>query len=130
MKSFLVSRPILSFILITFAITFSFWFAPVLFELPPDIDLGLLILGGCGPLIAGYVLTLLQSGAKIKLGSKTLFALVFLGAGLVLFLRLAFEAEIGQSRNGLIPGLQDLSIPGILLYVLAMFIPSFLSLAI
>ncbi len=121
MKSFLLNKPILAFVLITFGITFSLWFAPAVFDIPKDLTLGLLILGGSGPLIAGYLLTLLRSGAPIRIGSKAVFALVFLGAGTVLFLRMTWSARI-DSQTNMIPGIEEVSPTGYLLFALGIFV--------
>ncbi len=121
MKTFLKSRPILSFILITFAITFFFWFLPVMIELPKDIGLATMLLGGCGPLIAGYILTLINSGARIRIGSKPVFLAIFIGAVIVLVFRLLLVDNGLNDGSGKIPTLAETGI-GALIIMAVVFI--------
>lgn len=85
MKQLFKSKPVLSFILLTFGITFTFWFLPVIVSLPKDIGFAAILIGGCGPLISGYLITLINSGEKVKINSKPIFTTVFIIAALVLF---------------------------------------------
>ena len=96
MKELLKSKPILSFLLLTFGITFSFWFLPIIVSLPKDIGFAAILIGGCGPLIAGFLNAYVISGEKIKINSTPIFITVFLISALVLFLRLYFDYHIGN----------------------------------
>ena len=104
MKTFFKSSPILAFILITFALTFFFWFSPVLINLPKDLAFAGMIIGGCGPLLAGYIITVVNSGARFTIGSKSIFGIVFLGVAIVLFFRLYLSGNALDNVNGKIIG--------------------------
>lgn len=122
MKKLFKTKPILSFILLTFGITFTFWFLPVIVSLPKDIKLATILIGGCGPLIAGYLITVLNSGEKIKIHSKTIFLSVFVVAAFFLFLLLYFVKEVTGDVNGKIPTLNEVSILGYALFGILFFI--------
>ena len=62
MQALFKNRPVLSYLLITFFITYLFWFLPVLIEIPRDIGFSLNLIGGCGPLIAAFLITALLLG--------------------------------------------------------------------
>jgi len=89
MKSFFKSRPVLSYLLITFFVTYLFWFFPVIVDVPRDIAIGLSLVGGCGPLLAAYLITVSNSNAKIKIHSLPIFAVIFFAASAVLLWRLS-----------------------------------------
>lgn len=122
MKTLFSSKPILSFILLTFLITFTFWFLPVVAALPADILLGTILIGSCGPLMAGYIITVVNSGGKFKIKSKPIFLIVFIGAYIVLLLRLYFVNNGLSDINGKIPPLNEVSIFGHILFTIAFFI--------
>lgn len=116
MKSVFHLHPILSFILLTFAITFSAWFLPVLTDAPNDIAFALLLLGGCGPMIAGYTITVVRSSARVRIHSWWMFLVVFFGVSIVLGLRM-YAAGIGMdTMNGRIPPLDQVGITAYLLF--------------
>ena len=125
MKKLFTTRPILSFILITFGITFLFWFMPVMVNLPKDVAFALMLIGGCGPLIAGHILTVVNSGAKFKMGSKSIFALIFLGALIVLGFRLFLTNNGLDDGNGGIPTLEEIDILGYILMGFVIFLLAF-----
>lgn len=122
MKELLKSKPILSFLLLTFGITFSFWFLPIIVSLPKDIGFAAILIGGCGPLIAGFLNAYVISGEKIKINSKPIFITVFLIAALVLFLRLYFVNNGLGDVNGLMPSLNEVSFLSYVLFGLLFFI--------
>ncbi len=122
MKTLFHSNPILSFILITFLITFSFWFLPVLIPLSKDVALGTMLIGGCGPLLAGYIITVVNSKAKFIIGSKPIFILIFFSASIVLVLRLYLTNKGLSDVNGYMPTLSEVTPIGYLLFAVAFFI--------
>jgi membrane protease YdiL (CAAX protease family) len=122
MKAFFKSNPSWSFILLTFTITFFFWFLPAVIALPKDIVLGAVLLGGCGPLIAGYVLTVVNSEASYKIGSKAIFFSVFIGALIVLAMRLLLTDRGLGDINGKIPTLGETGVLGYILFAVVFFI--------
>ncbi|MGB5693172.1 MAG: CPBP family intramembrane glutamic endopeptidase [Flavobacteriaceae bacterium] len=107
MKALFKSQPSLSFVLVTFLITFLFWFLPVWTELPKDIGLALMLMGGCGPLVAGYLITVVNSGSSIKVSSWPLFLIIFMSAFIVLVLRLYLIDHGMNDVNGKMPALGD-----------------------
>ncbi len=122
MKTLFSSKPILSFILLTFLITFTFWLLPVFIALPKDLSLGTIIIGGCGPLIAGYIISSVNSGEKFKIKSKPIFFIVFISAFIVLLLRLYFVNNGLSDVNGKIPALNEVSYFGYIIFAIAFFI--------
>ncbi len=122
MKQLFKSKPILSFTLLTLSITLTFWFLPVVVTLPKDIGFGAILIGGCGPLIAGYLLTVINSGEIIKIGSRSIFFTVFLVSALVLFLRLYFVNNGLSDANGKIPSLNEVGILAFVTFGLLCFI--------
>ncbi|MCE2612120.1 CPBP family intramembrane metalloprotease [Flavobacteriaceae bacterium D16] len=122
MKTFFKSSPILAFILIAFAITFFFWFLPVMINLPKDIAFAGIIIGSCGPLLAGYVLTVLNSDARFAIGSKPIFVITLIGIGIVLFFRLFLTGNGMADINGKIPSLGEVGLFGYVMLAIAIFI--------
>jgi len=132
LKSLFKSLPSLSFVLLTFLITFFFWFLPVWIDLPKDIGLSLTLLGGCGPLIAGYLITVINSGSSVKVSSWPLFIVIFLGAFIVLALRLYLIDHGMSDANGLMPALWEVgpaayTIFGIIFFILGLNISNALN---
>jgi len=124
MKTLLTSRPVLSFIILTFIITFLCWFLPVIFTLPKDIGFAAYLIGGCGPLLAGYILTLLKSDARVKIGSVTILIIIAVVASVVLFLRM-YLIHYGLSDiNGFFPVPEEVSPLGYLMLAVPVFIVS------
>lgn len=121
MKTFFKTKPILSFILLTFAITYFFWFLPVIIILPKDIRFAILIFGGSGPLLAGYIIMVVNSGAKFKIGSKPIFIIIFIATSIVFLLRLYFINK-GLDDRGFIPELNEISPGGYISFALIFFI--------
>lgn len=122
MKELFKSKPILSFILLTFGITFTFWFLPVIVSLSKDIGFAMILLGSCGPLIAGYLITVINSAEKIKINSKPIFFTIFIVVALVLFLRMYFVNNGLSDINGKVPTLNEVSILGYILFGILLFI--------
>lgn len=122
MKELFKFKPILSFALLTFAITFAFWFLPVIISIPKDIGFAIFLVGGCGPLIAGYVITVINSDEKFKIKSKPIFLAVFIGAAIVLYFRISLIGNGLSDINGKIPTLNEISILGYIAFVIPLFI--------
>lgn len=121
MKALFNSKPILSFIILTFVITFTFWFLPVIVSLPKDIGLATMLIGCCGPLIAGYLITVINSGEKFKIKSKPIFITVFIIGTAILLLRLYFVNNGLSDRNEKIPTLNEVSVLGYVLFGILFF---------
>ncbi len=85
MKSLIRSNPIISYLIITFTISWLFWFIPMIINLPNDIYLSIILVGGFGPAISGFILLFIQSGKKIAIASKSLFWIFSFLFGLLLF---------------------------------------------
>jgi membrane protease YdiL (CAAX protease family) len=122
MKQLILKNPTLSFVFITFTITFVCWFIPVWINMPRDIAFALMLTGGCGPLIAGYSIMLLRSNASISIPSWPLFLIFFVSSIVLLCLRLYFVDSGMSSANGFIPPLHELTLPGILILIVAFMI--------
>jgi membrane protease YdiL (CAAX protease family) len=117
---------------LTFLITFFFWFLPVWIDLPKDISFCLTLLGGCGPLIAGYLITVINSGSSFKVTSWPLFLVIFLSAFIVLVLRLHLIDHGMGDANGLIPALREVGpaafiIIGVVFFILGLNISNALN---
>lgn len=122
MKEQFKSKPILGFILLTFAITFAFWFLPVILLIPKDLGFASFLIGCCGPLTAGYVITVINSDEKFQIKSKPIFLAVFIGAAMFLFLRIYFVDKGMGDVNGKIPTLNEISVLGYIVFVIPLFI--------
>lgn len=122
MKKIIQSNPIISYLLIAYLITFSFWFAPSVFNVALDIKFGLFIVGGCGPLLAAYLVMLVQSERKIEIPSLKLFLFFFLLSFFSIAL-LMYSIELGNIKEeGFTPRIENVSILGWLLLLLFCFI--------
>lgn len=115
-------KPILAFIVLTFVITFSFWFLPVMLTIPKDLGFASFLVGCCGPLIAGYVITVINSEGRFQIKSKLIFFAVFIGAAIVLFLRIYFVDKGMSDVNGKVPTLNEISVLGYLMFVIPLFV--------
>ena len=123
MKRLIKSNPITSYLIITFIITWSFWFTPMIISLPKDINLGIILIGGFGPAISAFILLHICSGTRIKIELKSLFWLFSFIAILIIGLATVF-VKIGNSSTwdrNLWNGLNDLSILGVLLLLASCF---------
>ncbi|PQJ16541.1 CPBP family intramembrane glutamic endopeptidase [Aureicoccus marinus] len=118
MKDLFNSFPVISFLLITFAITFSTWFSPVFLDLPVDIAFAMMLLGGCGPLLAGYIIRVVQSQTTFRVRSWPVFIAVFVGSLFVLGMRLYLIDHGMSDVNGRIPKMEEVSTLGYGLFVL------------
>lgn len=125
MKAFILKSPIISFLLITFSITFSMWFLPVWIQVSQDVAMTAMLVGGCGPMLAAYVITAMRSNAKIRIHSKLIFAVVFLLITVVLYFRLYFLNEGIPDGNGFFVKLEVFSPMGFVLAFLAIFLLAF-----
>jgi membrane protease YdiL (CAAX protease family) len=103
-------------------ITFSFWFLQVIVPLPVDIAFGTIMIGGFGPMISGYIITVVNSGETIKIKSKSIFIAVFVAASAILILRLYFINNGLKNANGKIPHLNDVGLLSYILIACAFFV--------
>ncbi|MEY8020181.1 CPBP family intramembrane glutamic endopeptidase [Muriicola sp. SD30] len=128
MKELFKFKPIISFILLTFIITFSFWFLPVMIAIPKDLEFAFILIGSCGPLIAAYVITVINSDEKFTIKSKPIFLAVFIAATILLFLRIYFAgkglSDLNGEVNGKIPTLNEISVLGYLMLTIPLLILS------
>ncbi len=122
MKTLLTSKPILSFILLTFTITFTFWFLPVIILLPKDLGMAAVLIGTFGPLIAGAIISFISSDEKFEIKSKPVFFIVFIASMVILLLRLYFVNNGLSDVNGKIPSLDEVSPLGYFLFAMIFFI--------
>lgn len=122
MKTLLQSNPILSFIFLTFLITFTLWFLPLIITIPKDIQFVSVILGGCGPLVAGYLLMLNKSKEKVRIHSTKIFLIVFVLVTAVMLIRLYFADNGMTNINDKIPSLSEFSILGFILMLVPLFV--------
>ena len=82
------------------------------------------MIGCCGPLVAGYVITVIKSDEKFKIKSKPIFLTVFIVATIVLFLRMYFVGNGLSDVNGKVPNLSEISILGYIVFIIPLFIIS------
>ncbi len=122
MKKLFKLKPILSFIVLTFVITYSFWFLPVILSIPKDLGFAFFLIGCCGPLVSGYVITVINSDEQFKIKSKPFFLGVFIVATVVLCLRMYFMGNGLSDVNGKIPPLNEISVLGYIVFVIPLFI--------
>jgi len=128
LKKLFKFKPIISFILLTFIITFFFWFLPVMIAIPKDIGFASILIGSCGPLIAAYIITVINSDEKFTIKSKPIFLAIFIAASILLFLRISFAgkgiSDLNGEVNGKIPTLNEISVFGYLALLIPLFILS------
>ena len=122
MKNSIKSKPVISYLIITFLITYLLWFSPVVLELATDLKFAILILGGCGPLIGAYIVLLLQSESKIKIHSIKLFLLFFSLAFGAIYLDLYSMGLEGSGEDDFKPSLNEVGLISWILIVLFCFI--------
>ena len=122
MKKIFKTKPIISFIILAFVITYAFWFLPVIISMPKDLGFAMILMGANGPLIAGYIITVMNSDEKFKIKSNPVFFTVFIGASLVLFLRIYYVNNGLSDVNGTIPALDEISFLGYVLFVVVLFV--------
>lgn len=123
MKSLIRSNPIISYLIITFLITWLFWFTPMIISLPKDIILGIILIGGFGPAIAAFILLHFHSGIKIKIESKSLFWIFSVIAILIISLAFFFVKNGNSDAWGrnFWNGLNELSVLGVILLLASCF---------
>lgn len=122
MKDLFKIKPVLSFILLTFVITYTFWFLPVIFSIPKDLGFASFLIGCCGPLVAGYAITVINSDEKFQVKSKPIFFVVFIVSAIVLFLRIYFVDKGMEDANGRLPTINEISALGYIVSVIPLFI--------
>ena len=121
MKNFINSHPILSYLILTFGISWFCWLLPMFIEIEKDVLFGINFVGILGPPIAAFILLHVLSGAKIKIGSKKLFFIFFLLCLAIVFARLYSVETGGRDWNGFYPKLSDIRMIGYILPLLCCF---------
>jgi putative hemolysin len=132
MKKLVRKHPVLSFLIMTYAITYTSWFLPVATQLSTEIVFFLFLLGMFGPMISAFITMTVQSESQIKIGIKSVFYSVFIFAFTILFLRIFIstqEAGIYQIEylpylKGMMPALKDITWVGWALYLLIALLPA------
>jgi membrane protease YdiL (CAAX protease family) len=127
MKKLFSDRPISSFIVLTFAVTFVFGFLPVFVDLPKDLFTGFIFISSAGPLLAAYIITVTNSKAAFKIGSIPVFSIVFLTAGSFLLLWIYFSDKGLSKLNNNMPTLNEMSTAGFIVIAVLVFIIAFVS---
>ncbi len=123
MHALFKNRPVLSYLLITFFVTYLFWFLPALVDVPKDVALGLSLIGGCGPLLAAYLIAVSNSKAKIQVHSKVLFLIIFVAAFAVLLWRLAMVDTTLKDRR--LPNINEVGWVAYVLFTIAFLVLAF-----
>lgn len=118
MEKLIKSYPILSYLILTFIITWFCWWLPLIYKFPKDIFFGINFVGGLGPPIAAFILIHIISDVKIKINSKKLFWSFFILCVLILIWRFYLIEKGGSNWNGFYPKLGDFGAFGILLTIL------------
>ena len=118
LKAFFKDSPSISFLVIAFSITFGMWFLPVFVNMPIDVKYGTIMLGSCGPLLSGLIITAVKSETRIRIHSIPIFVGIFILCTIVLVL-----VSMTTKQNK-IPKLDDFSVLGFILYFLMAFIVS------
>lgn len=119
-KKIVDSRSKISFVFLTYFITYSCWFAQYLFDIPKDFTACLLLLGMSAPFLTGFLIMLIRSSIKPIIYDRRIFIISFLILSLVLFSRFAFaDHEYFASGLNFIPKISEL---GIFAWVFLFFI--------
>lgn len=118
MKKRIKSSPIISYLILTFFISWVCWWFPLFYQLPKDILFGLNLVGILGPPIAAFILIHIISDEKIKINSKRLFWSFFILTVFILIWRFYIVEKGGNDWNGFYPKLSDFSLLGIILPLL------------
>ncbi len=74
--------------------------------------MGLLMLGGCGPMLSGYLVTLVRSNDRLRIPSPFLFGLIFMVSLAVVWLRLSIVDGGRHNMNGVLPSLSGVGWKG------------------
>jgi len=97
MKTFAKKHPVITFLLITFAWTWLFWFAAMPFRGQTLLVTAIVLIGGFGPAIGGILTLSLRSGQKPGLSPKRLLGRVLLSA--LIFGVFALRYWVGNLPN-------------------------------
>jgi membrane protease YdiL (CAAX protease family) len=117
MKALFTKKPIASFILLTFVITYVLGFLPLFIHLPKDIGMGFGFLSGSGPLISAFIIMSVNSNTRLKVGSLPIFLIVFLAAGISLVLWLLYTGKGLPNINNRMPMLNEVSLAGFMVFL-------------
>ncbi len=132
MKIFVQKYSIISYLILTYAISYISWFLPVITSFSTEIVFFLILLGMFGPMISAFIVLAIQSEARIKIGSKPVFYSILIFAFTVLFFRILLSSkEAGNYYieyipylKGLMPAFKDITWVGWALYLLLALIPA------
>lgn len=115
MKKIIKSYPIVSFLILTFFISWVCWCLPLIIELPKDIIFGLNFVGVLGPPIAAFILMHIISDVRVEINSVKLFwGFSILTVSIILW-RLYIVELGGGDMGGFYPKFSDFGILGIIL---------------
>ena len=117
MKKWIKSYPILSYLILTFTITWTFWWIPLFYEFSNDLSFGIFLIGGLGPPIAAFILIHIISDVKIKINSTRLFWSFFILCIFILVWKFYTVEKGVNDWNGFYPKLSDFSASGIILAI-------------
>ncbi|HTO14470.1 MAG TPA: CPBP family intramembrane glutamic endopeptidase [Edaphocola sp.] len=117
MKKLVKTFPILSYLVLTFTITWTFWWIPLFYELSNDITSGVFFIGGLGPPIAAFILIHIISDVKIRINSIKLFWGFFILCVSILIWKYYTVEKGGADWNGFYPKLSDFRTTGIILTI-------------
>lgn len=97
MKTFAQKHPVLTFLLITFAWSWLFWFAAIPFRGQTLLVMPIVFIGGYGPAIGGILALELRSGLKIDSSPKKTVTMVI--ASLIIFALIFLQYLAGNIPN-------------------------------
>ncbi|WP_297093751.1 CPBP family intramembrane glutamic endopeptidase [uncultured Draconibacterium sp.] len=92
--------------------------------IPKDIKFGLFLLGGCGPLVAGYLMQIINSNAKLNIGLNRIFLIVATVSTIVIIFRLYLIKFGMPDTGGFFPTLNEISAVGYFIIILSVLILS------
>ena len=115
MKKLIKSNPIVSFLILTFFISWICWFFPLIYELPKDIFFGLNFVGILGPPIAAFILMHIISDVRVKIKSVKLFWTFFILTVSIITWRFYIVEQGGSDMGGFYPKLSDFGVIGVII---------------
>ncbi len=110
-KKIVDSKPKISFVFLTYFITYICWFSPYFFEVPKDFTACLLLLGMSAPFISGFLIVLIRSSVRPIIYDRRIFIITFLILSFVIVCRFAFaDHEYFESGLNFIPKISEIGI--------------------
>jgi uncharacterized protein len=97
METFSRKHPVLTFLLINFLWTWTFWFAAIPFRGQTLLVMAIVMIGGFGPAIGGILTLGFKSGLKLDLSSKKIATMLIASA--VIFALLSLRYLAGNIPN-------------------------------